>query len=270
MSFIAYFSGARRRLAFSERVNPYRRNLNRGYDRLFTDLLYDASVQHQVKFGLRVIDFLGGKPQDEKLELWSTHEDEAFVQTLLANAGARKGEMLIAFGAGARRPKRAWPLMRFIQLGQWLIEHYGARIVGIGGAEEEALGREMQNRLGHHFMNAVGKTTLRQSYCLLRHCILFVGNDTGPKHLAAAAGVPVVEISWHAADASAMHLESPDRFHAWGVPLRIVRPPHPRKPCTEGCSSTEAHCILGVELEMVEQAVEDLLPTIDTAHSRYS
>lgn len=261
MSFLAYFSGARRRLGYSENVNAYKHNVNRGLDKLFTELLHDSAVQHQVVLNLRMLQLLGSTPASDKLELWSTPEDEAFANRLLATAGVRERETLIAFGLGAGRPWKMWPISRFIELGKSLSKDPAVRLIGVGAPAEEILGREMHTQLGDRFINAVGKTTLRQSFSLLKRCALFVGNDGGAMHLAAAAGLPVVEISWHPAGASAAHLESPERFHAWGVPTQIVRPPQPRSPCVDGCTAHVAHCILGVEVEMVERAVKELLIT---------
>jgi len=50
---------------------------------------------------------------------------------------------------------------------------------------------------------------------------VIVGNDSGLKHLAAVAGVPVVEISGLRSNADPGHPNSPQRFHAWGVPYRV-------------------------------------------------
>ena len=260
-SFLAYYSGARRRLGYSENVNSYKRNVNRGLDGLFTDLLSDSNPQHQVTLNLKILQLLGSSPQSDRLELWSTADDETFAQSLLDEAGIHDGEKLIALGIGAGRPWKRWPLARFIELAKSLGADSTIRFIGVGAPVEELLGREMHDQLGARFLNAVGKTSLRQCYSQLKRCSLFVGNDGGAKHLAAAAGLPVVEISWHADDSSAAHLESPERFHAWGVPTKIVRPPHSRSPCSDGCTAHVAHCILEVEVEMVELAVKEFLVT---------
>ena len=261
-SFLAYYSGARRRLGYSENVNSYKRNVNRGLDGLFTDLLSDSNPQHQVTLNLKMLQLLGSSPQSDKLELWSTPDDDAFAQRLLDEAGVHDGETLLAIGPGAGRPWKRWPLSRFIELAKSFGMDSPVRFVGIGAPAEGALGREMRSQLGNRFLNAIGRTTLRQAYSLLKRCTLFVGNDGGAMHLAAAAGLSVVEISWHPSrDSSAAHLESPERFHAWGVPTKIVRPPHPRPPCSDGCTARSPHCILGVETDMVERAVKEFLTT---------
>jgi heptosyltransferase-2 len=148
-----------------------------------------------------------------------------------------------------------WPIANFIGLGEWLRSNYHARLVVLGGVGEERLGEELQRQLGHMVINAVGWTTLRQTGALLKRCHLYVGNDAGPMHLAAAAGIPVIEISCHPLDGSPSHPNSPKRFGPWRVPHVVLRPETARDACSEACTAHQAHCILEVSLEEVKEAV---------------
>jgi len=85
-----------------------------------------------------------------------------------------------------------------------------------------------------------------------------VGNDTGPMHLAAAVGTPVVAISCHPRDAKPFFLNSPERFGPWRVRAVVLQPPL-RTPCRDTCSAERPHCILGVTVEQVSEAVKSLL-----------
>jgi heptosyltransferase-2 len=78
-------------------------------------------------------------------------------------------------------------------------------------------------------------------------------------HLAAAVGVPVVEISCHPQSGWLSHANSPARFAPWGVPNRIVQPARATPPCTDQCSAKEPHCICGVSVEDVQHAIITLL-----------
>lgn len=251
-AFVVYFSGAPRRVAYSEQVNNIKRQINAGYDTLFTDVLTDGGLEHEVERNLNLLRFLGGSVDSDRLELWLDPEDEQFADQLLDR---RKASGVIAMGIGARDPKRIWPTSDFVQLGEWISDTLGARILLLGGREGKAVAEQLCTHLGEAAINIVGGTTLRQASALLKRCRLYVGADTGPMHLAAAAGVPVVAISCHPKNGSPMHANAPERFGAWGVPAINLRP-EARPPCRESCIATEPHCILGVSLETVKEAVK--------------
>ena len=258
-TFVTYLSGARWRVGYSENVIEHKRRLNGGFDRLFTDVLDDRTGKHEVQRGLDLIRFIGGAVQDDRLELWLGEGDEAFVERTLKSHAVHPDDLLIAFGPGAGAPKRMWPLPNFLELGNWLGKEFQARIVVVGGHGEGPLGNELQRRLGETVINVVGQTTLRQTGALLARCELFVGNDAGPAHLAAAGRVPVVEISCHAKDGSHLHYNSPTRFGPWGVPHRVLQPETGLELCSGACTAPRAHCILSVGVQRVKEAIVALL-----------
>ena len=89
--------------------------------------------------------------------------------------------------------------------------------------------------------------------------VLVVANDSGPMHLAEAAGAAVVEISCHPTGGDSLHSNSPVRFHPWVKEYVVFPPPQAREPCTSSCECHEAHCILGVSVEVVQEAARTLL-----------
>ncbi len=82
-----------------------------------------------------------------------------------------------------------------------------------------------------------------------------MSNDAGAMHLAAAAGVAIIEISCHPRNGSEFHSNSPKRFGPWGVPHVVLQPETAADLCSEGCDHIKAHCILGVRLEHVKEAI---------------
>jgi ADP-heptose:LPS heptosyltransferase/SAM-dependent methyltransferase len=250
-AFVAYFSGAPVRVAYAERVNKIKQQLNAGYDALFTHIVSNGSGIHEVQRDLNVLEYLGGAVKDKQLELWLDRADELFASHEIGTFESN----VIAFGVGKRNHKRMWPLWNFLQLGGWLRDARRARILVLGGSDEQPIGEELRKQLGEAVINLAGHTTLRQAGALLKHCQLYVGVDSGPMHLAAAMGVPVIEISCHPKSGSPTHENAPQRFRPWGVPSIIVQPETPRPPCRDACVATEAHCILDVSIERVREAV---------------
>lgn len=252
-TFLAYFSGATWCLGYSERVIGHKRVLNNGFDYLFTHLLDDSFLKHEVERSLDVISFLGGTIQDDRLELWMSKEDEAFADAALQES--HNNELLIAFGIGAREQKKIWPLRNFIELGDWLKKQYNALIVIVGGPAEGSFGCELQQQLGDTIINLAGQTTLRQTVAILKRCNLYIGNDSGPMHMAVAVKIPVIEISCDPFKELLSHPNLPFRFRPWGVPNVVLQPVQAIKPCIDACNSTHAHCILDITVERVKEAV---------------
>ena len=258
-TFVVYFSGAPWRVGYSESVIDHKRRANHGFDRLLTHPLNDSDLKHEVEHNLDVIRYLGGCVQNDRLELWLSEEDETFAERLLSNHGVNPDDLLVGLAPGAGAPKRLWPIDRFAQLGLWLQKAYGARLLIVGGPGEEPLGEGLERALGACVVNAVGRTTLRQTAALLKRCRLFVGNDAGPMHMAAALGVPVVELSCHPESGSPWSANSPLRFGPWGVSHTVLQPRTPRPPCVDECVADHPHCILGITVEQVKQAVAEQL-----------
>ena len=255
-AFVALSSGATWRLAYSEHVNQSKSELNKGYDQLFTHILEDKTLKHEVEQSLEIVRYLGGAGEEERLEVWLSPEDHTMAANLLRSHKVSPDDLLIAFGPGANDLKRMWPLGNFVELGTWLKEKYSARFLIVGGGGEEYLGRELEHQLSGTVINSVGRTTLREVCALLTHCQLYIGNDSGAMHLASAAGVSVVEISCHPLNGSRSHANSPRRFGPWGVDFTVLQPEKAIEPCSDGCTAAQAHCIQTVTVADVKDAVE--------------
>jgi len=194
-AFVALWSGAARRVGYSERVTPYKKIVNRGFDRLLTDVLDDRSVRHDIAHNAEMLRFLGIAPDGEALEAWADDSDAAFAEETLRAAGIGPEEMLVGIGpSGGHSVLKQWPVERFAEVGWALREQHGARVLVFGGPGEEALGAALTEVLGPTALSLVGRTTLRQMAALMARCRVYVGNDSGPTHIAAAVGIPVVAV----------------------------------------------------------------------------
>jgi ADP-heptose:LPS heptosyltransferase len=254
-SVLAYLSGAPERAAYSEHVSPQREKRNRGYDRFFTMVVRDRSVKHEVERNLDFLSILDAEALDLSLEAWLSTDDENFADQVLASAGT---PMRVAIGPGAGSAMREWPIERFVEVGRWLIDRGGSLVV-VGGAGEVLLGDRIRRSLGSRVLDLTNKATLRETIATLKQCSMFCGNDAGTLHLAAAAGIPVVEVSCHPRGGDDLHANSPKRFAPWGVPHRILQPEHPALGCSVGCRASAPHCILNVPVSSVIRAMNSLI-----------
>jgi lipopolysaccharide heptosyltransferase II len=263
-TFLAYWSGARRRLGFSEKVTAKKRWANCGFDRLLTDALLDDPLRHETDRPLLLLGAWKPLPLDalpeaaDRQEIWIREEDRAFAEALLLAEGIGPEEMLVGIGpSGGHSILKQWPLENFTRLGKRLREKYHARLVLFGGPDETALGAELADQIGLGTINLAGRTSLKQSAALMARCRVYVGNDSGPTHVAAAMGTPVVAI---------FGSSCPHRFHP-GENTTLVWHPLPCSPCRtinheercQTCVFDEPRCLTWITVEEVLQAVEERL-----------
>jgi ADP-heptose:LPS heptosyltransferase len=258
-AFVAYFSGALCRVGYSENVTPLKKQYDRGLDILFTRTVDDRTSKHDTERNLDLLRQVGGTVMDDRLELWLSDEDRDGARIALTSAGVKGKDLLVGIAPGAGHPKRLWPLCRFVDLGRFLQQEWGARLLIIGGPEDRKRALQLQENLGTAAVSFAGEMTLRQTGALLEHVPLVVANDSGPMHLAAAAGAAVVEISCHPASGDSLHVNSPVRFHPWVEEYAVLQPPRAAEPCIGSCEWHEAHCILGISVEAVREAARTLL-----------
>lgn len=255
---LVHLSLAKRRVGYSEFVSERKRKKNRGFNRYLTDIIEDDSISHEVEKNLNIIRYLGGRVASDALELWLTPEDEEAAASWLAPFQEKK-HPLIALGIGALRKRKRWPINNFARVCQKLIEEKNAQCVVIGGSADQQLGEELKALLGKNLLNLAGKLSLRQSAAVLGKSAIFLGIDSGPKHMAAAMGRPIIEISCHPEDGDPRLCNFPGRIGAWGKGHYILQPAACRPPCIGSCYHAEAHCILDVSPEAVLSAIKKII-----------
>lgn len=111
---------------------------------------------------------------------------------LAAQNFAIRPQGFVGFQPGASEERRRWPIESFCELGEILWQKAGLAPILLGSSGEAPLGEKYADLARHPFINAIGKTDLRQLPSLLKQCRLLATNDTGTMHLAAGLGVPVL------------------------------------------------------------------------------
>lgn len=103
------------------------------------------------------------------------------------------GRHLIGVAPGSKWPSKIWPTERYAETLRKLVANDGVFPLIVGGADDRGRGDLILEACGLG-ANAAGKLKVRETAALLKHCRMFLGNDSGPMHLAAAVGVPCVAI----------------------------------------------------------------------------
>jgi heptosyltransferase-3 len=146
------------------------------------------------------------------LELGMAEEGE--VAEWLRLQGSDQGKLWIGIGPGSKMPAKRWPLERFESVVSRLIQEFDVWPVVFGGEEDRLIADQLLSTWGRGF-NAAGKLSVRAAASALRRCALFLGNDTGTMHLAAAAGTPCVAVF--------SSRDWPGAWYPYGVERRVFR-----------------------------------------------
>ncbi|MGD0198643.1 MAG: glycosyltransferase family 9 protein [Solirubrobacteraceae bacterium] len=236
------------RVGFAEADKRYRRSA-------LTRVVGAPAAEHEALKALRLLPQADHRDWSQlEHPLWYAAEDARAADRLLASAEGP----LIVFGIGADEARKVWPAERFARSAVVLCEAFGAVAVIVGGPADRAAAARFAV-IAPDSINLVGATSLPVAAAVIARAALFVGNDAGPMHLAAAARVPIVEIRCHPQSGQAEHRYSSARFGPQPGPAVTLQPAVPEAGCSDWCSALEAHCILATSVEDVVAAGTRLL-----------
>ncbi len=228
------------------------------HERRWTGLLYTwcltgkYGTMHMVDYHAQLLQGLGLVPKSSDPELFVGEEEERAADRHLDHVGL-SGQPWVMMFPFARYRIKAWPADRFAALGDALMDR-GYPVVLIGAPPEQQAGEEIQRLARHELISFIGRTSLRELAALMKRSVLFVGNDGGPMHMAAAAGCPVVGIFWPTDPAVWGPRGSQSSVLYKGLDCRQCFHPD--------CFRGEESCLKQISVEEVRSAVlRFLLPT---------
>jgi heptosyltransferase-2 len=158
-------------------------------------------AMHEAGYWLSVAALLGADPSAGWQPIMPvTGEDRTAALALLGEwqPSRNGGEPLVVLhpGAGAYSLARMWPVERFAEVARALVDTAGARIVLVGGPGEQTLTRRLAELVARpgRVLDLAGRSDVHQTAAIIEQCDLFLGNDSGPMHMAAAVRTPVVAV----------------------------------------------------------------------------
>jgi heptosyltransferase-2 len=117
--------------------------------------------------------------------------DRAVALEFLARSGR---EPILAIHPGSGSQKKNWPVKNFGALGRWAIDELAVQLVVVQGEADEVAVAALRSELGTRPVMVARGLTLVALAAVLERCAVFVGNDSGITHLAAAVGTPTVAL----------------------------------------------------------------------------
>ncbi|MDK9718421.1 MAG: lipopolysaccharide heptosyltransferase II [Trichlorobacter sp.] len=151
--------------------------------------------RHEVQYYCDLVRSFGISASQSEPFLATTLQEDDEAAALLAIHGIPAEAMLLGINAGASfGSAKRWYPERFGEVARRLADKWNARIILFGGPDEVGIVNEIEQTLQAQCLNTAGKTSVRQLMALIKRCNFFVTNDSGPMHIAAAFGVPLVAV----------------------------------------------------------------------------
>lgn len=241
-AFLTYWTGAGIRLGFNRE--------NRWRGKLYTHVLPSAyGSMHMVDYHAQALSALGISDPVGNPELYLRPDDHDQGDHLMASLQIGHAPLVLLHPL-ARYVNKAWPLERFAALADWLADQ-GAVVVLIGHQQEVLIGQQIINLTRSMPRNVMGQTRLLQLAAVMKRSALFIGNDGGPMHMAAAVGCPV------------LGLFGPSDPHVWGPRGEKVSVIYKGLDCEKcfhhGCARGEEGCMRQISVEEVCRAARRFL-----------
>ncbi|MBF8248407.1 MAG: ADP-heptose:LPS heptosyltransferase [Bacteroidetes bacterium] len=236
----------------------------RWYSFLFNKRVYEhrkTGERHEAEYNVRLLQAAGCKVDASPRPVLKVGQTELeWAKSVLKDAGIYPGDRWVVLHPGSGGSARDWSPKNFGELARVLMSE-GFKVVVTGGPHEDQVVATVVEGSGNKAIGLVNRFTLREFAAFLSCANLFVGNSSGPLHIAAAAGTPVIGFY---PDIVAC---SPKR---WG-PLtdkKIVFVPDRNKcPLCKGGECQSIVCMDQIEVSHVMSAVHSLISSRETASS---
>lgn len=189
-----------------------------------------------------------------------TKKEKKGVDLFMKKNNLGKNDIVIGICPGAAESvrERIWPHDRFVKLADSLIQEHKAKILFVGSPNEKETIAKMQDRMQYPSLSTAGILNLKQTCHLIQQCTIFISNDTGPMHIAAAQGCKVLGLfgpntpkRW-----APYGKENISLYHKlWCSPC-IINEKGIMPPCI---NKTFQKCMKSIPVSEVQQAVRQLL-----------
>ena len=225
-----------------------------GYNRDARGLLLSQAVpvtqeikaRHQVFYYQHLVQELGLTPTENRLALPLAAGDTEWALELVASLA----RPLIGLNPGAAYgPAKCWPSERYGEAAQRLVARRGGTVLVFGTQADTQAAGTISGRVGS-IVDLTGRTTLGQAMALIGQCDLFITNDSGLMHVAAAHDTPLVAI---------FGSTDPVATGPFSERSVVVRRPLECSPCLQTHCRGDFQCMTQIGVDEVVAAAEDLL-----------
>lgn len=217
------------------------------------DVAVPREIQgHEVERHLHLLRVAGWPASpNASLQDWTTPQAEAETEEVLHSLNPSPGQRRIGIHVEAGHPLKRWPLEFFAEVARWLEKEKNCQLFFLGTeSDRENVSRVLQMADLGQAVNLAGKLPLPVTASLMRHLHGFLGNDSGPFHLAVAANIPSIGIYGPA---------DPARYGPWKGRSLALTKNTPCSPCPLHCSFSTNHCLQDLSPATVKEACQSFL-----------
>lgn len=245
-AYLCYLAGIPLRLAHC-RENPYH---------LLTDWIPecepDRRVRHEVRRQLDLVATVGYHTRNERLSFYVPQRCRTRARRLLDDLGVDRSRPWIVLHPGATALSRRYPPELFAEAAAELAREDGFQIVFTGGTSECELVESIRALMGEPSWSLAGRLALDELAGVISLAPVLLSNNTGPVHIAAAVGTPVVVL---------YALTNPQHT-PWGVRHRVLSHDVPCRNCYKSvCPEGHHDCLRRVAPAEVAAAVREMIST---------
>lgn len=206
---------------------------------------------------LRRAGWISERPNPVAIALRIDAAARESAEAALVRYGAREKTFRCAVAPGAAfGSAKCWLPERYAAVADRLISERDADVIIFGGSGEEEIAEKIQLAMRGRAISLVGKTRVGDLAPLLSRCSVFVGNDSGAMHVAAAVGLPVVGI---------FGPTDPDGTSPVTPQFTLIREPVSCSPCFLRKCPIDHRCMTRIEADRVFRAVSECLTTAESS-----
>jgi heptosyltransferase-2 len=206
---------------------------------------------HLIDYYIHILKGAGLKTDGRHLDLFLADTDRQAATALLTENRFDFSKPLIGINPGATGgTAKRWFPDRYAALAKALSGKYGVRILIFGGPGDYTLGETIRKKSEDSCINIAGKTSLGQAFALIERCSLFVTNDSGLMHAAAALNINQVAVI----GSTDFVATAPANENS-----TMVREDLPCSPCLKDTCPIDHRCMDRISVEMVMQACQSFL-----------
>lgn len=241
----------------------------RWYSFLFNRRVYvhrKNAAKHEAEYNMDLLGAIGCPvPHIPRPHLEIADRHRASVGKALHEIGISNNDRFAILHPGSGGSARNWSMANFAELGKRLAAEASVRVIVTGGRGEESIVRSVTTAIGESAGSIVGTLSLKEYAALAVRSVLFVGNSTGPLHIAAAVDTPVVALYPQVTPMS------PNR---WGpyTDRKIVLVPKNKPADCHACArrippGSSCECMDSITVDEVFEAVKKMISIPTTIES---
>jgi lipopolysaccharide heptosyltransferase II len=184
---IVFLSGIRRRIGYNRKM---------GF--LLTDHIEhykQEGKKHESDYALDVVKLLDIGVQEKEFFVSIDPRAQQWAREFFSKAGIKESDRVVVINPGASCPSKIWPAQRYAAVADALAAK-GAKIILLAGPDglDQNTARAVLGHMRTKAIDLIGKAPIPETASLFRRCSLVISADTGPMHIAAAVGAPVIAI----------------------------------------------------------------------------